>query len=56
MRSPAVIELDPVANDAPGVLQRFKAMAVNALLFQCPDEALNQAILLWCMGRDELLD
>src|SRR5574343_192712 len=55
MRAPAVIELDPVANDAAGVLQGFKAMAMNALLFQCPDQAFNQAILLWCMGRDELL-
>ena len=55
MRSPTVIELDPVANHATGMLQRFKAMAMDALLFQCPNQAFDQAILLRRMRRDELL-
>ena len=55
MRSSAVVEIDPVANDAAGMLQRFESMAMDALLFQSPDQALNQAILLRRMRRDELL-
>ena len=32
-----VVELDPVADHAAGVLQGFKAVTVDALLLQRPD-------------------
>lgn len=55
MRSPAVIKLDPVANHTAGMLQRLEAMAMDALLFQSSNQALDQAVLLWRMRRDEFL-
>ncbi len=50
-----VVELNPVANDTTGVLQGFEAVAVDALLLQCPDHPLHQTVLLRGVGRDELL-
>lgn len=50
-----VVKADTVTDDAAGVLQRFKAVTMNALLFQRPDDALDQAVLLRRVGRDELL-
>lgn len=50
-----VVVLDPVANDTADVLQGFKAVPMNALLLQCPDHPLYQAVLLRRVGRDELL-
>lgn len=50
-----IIELDPVADGAGSVLDALEAMAVNALLFQRPDDALDHAVLLWAMRSDELL-
>lgn len=55
IRSPAVIELDPVANHAAGMLQRLKAVPMYTLLFQGPDQPLDQPVLLRSMWRDELL-
>ena len=55
MRAAVVVEADPVANGTTGVPQAFKAMAMNALLLQCPDDALHQAVLLRRVGRNELL-
>ena len=55
MRPPAVVKLDPVANHATGMLQRLETMAMDALLFQSPDQTFNQAILLRRMRRNELL-
>ena len=52
MRASAVIEMDPVANDAAGVLQGFETVAMSALLFQCPDQAFDQSVLLGRMWRN----
>ncbi len=55
MRAPAVVELDPFADHAHRVLLAFEAMTVHALLLQRPDHALDQAVLLRAVRRDELL-
>ncbi len=55
MRPAVVIEADPVANDATGVLQCFEATPMGTLLLQGPDDAFDHAILLRAMRRDELL-
>ena len=55
MRAPAVIEIDPVADHAAGVVQGFEPVAMDALLLQCPDQAFDQSVLLGRMWRDELL-
>ena len=55
MGSAVIVEVDPISDCSCCVLQAFKAMPVNALLFQCPDDAFDHSILLRTMGRDELL-
>jgi len=50
-----VVEADPLCDDARGVLWGFKAMTMHALLFQSPDDALDHAVLLRALRRDELL-
>ena len=50
-----VVEADPLSDDTRGVLLGFEAMTMHALLFQRPDDALDHAVLLWTMRRDELL-
>ena len=50
-----VVEEDPVANHATGLLQRFKAMAVHALLLERADGTLHQTVLLGAVWRDEFL-
>ena len=50
-----VVEADPFSDDTRGVLLGFEAMTMDALLFQRPDDALDHAVLLWAMRRDELL-
>lgn len=50
MRMAVVIEADPVANDATGVLQCFEAMPMGTLLPQGSDDAFNHAILLRAMS------
>ena len=50
MRPLVVVELDPVADHAAGVLQGFEAVAVDALLLQRPDHPLHQAVLLRGVG------
>lgn len=46
MRAACVVELDPVSDGAGGVLDALEAVAVNALLLQRPDDALDHAVLL----------
>ena len=46
MRAAVVVETDPVADDAVCVLDAFEAVPVNALLLECPDDALDHAVLL----------
>ena len=50
-----VVERDPVADHAAGVLQGLKAVPTRALLFQGSDNALHHAVLLRTMRRDEFL-
>jgi len=50
-----VVEADPLSDDARGVLLSFKAMTMDALLFQSTDNALDHAVLLWAVRGDELL-
>lgn len=55
MRTPVVIKADPIGYDTAGVLQGFKPMAVNALVLERSEDALDHAVLLGTIGRDELL-
>lgn len=55
MRAAVVVETDPVADDAVGVLDALEAVAVNALLLERPDDALHHAVLLRAVRGDELL-
>ena len=50
-----VVPTDPVRNHSAGVLQGFKPVAMNALVLERADHALNHAILLRAVRRDELL-
>jgi hypothetical protein len=50
-----VIEADPIPDDTTGVLQAFESMTVHTLVFERADDPLDHAILLWAVGRDELL-
>ena len=50
-----VVELDPVADYSAGVLQGFEAVSMRALLLDRADDALDHAVLLLAVRRDELL-
>jgi len=53
--APVVVKAYPVANDTAGMLYGFEAVAVGTLLFKRSDHSLDHAVLLWAVGRDELL-
>lgn len=55
MRSAVVVEADPVSGDPRRMLDALEAVAVNALLLERPDDALDHAVLLGTVRRDELL-
>ena len=55
MGSAGIVKVDPISDYSCCVLEAFKAMPVNALLFECPDDSLDHSVLLRAMGRDELL-
>ena len=55
MRSAVVIKMDPITDRPTGMLQCFKPLPMDALLFQGPDHPLHHAVLLRAMRRDELL-
>ncbi len=55
MTSAVVIEADPVSDDPRSMLDALEAVAVNALLLERPDDALDHAVLLGAVRRDELL-
>ena len=55
MRTPVVVEVNPVPDEATGMLQRFKAVPMHALLLERANYAFDQAVLLWAVRRDELL-
>ncbi len=45
MRAAVVVEADPVTDDAGRVLDALKAIAVNALLLEGADDALDHAVI-----------
>ncbi len=47
--------MDPVPDDAPGVLVGLEGVLPDTLLFEAPKESFNDAILLGGIGYDELL-
>ena len=55
MRPPGVGKADPFSDDTRGVLLGFKTMTMYALLFQRSDHALDHAVLLGAVRRNELL-
>ena len=55
MRAPVVVEVDPVPDEATGMLQRVEAVPMHALLLERADHALGQAVLFGAVRRDELL-
>jgi hypothetical protein len=55
VRAPVVVELDPVAQHASGMLLTFEAVAVDALLLQSTDDAFDHAVLLRAVRGNELL-
>lgn len=54
MRATVVVEADPVGDGASRVLNAVEALAMDALLYECPEHALDQAVLLRSVWRDEL--
>ena len=55
MWAPVVVEVDPVADEAAGVLQRLEPVPMHALLLERADHPLDQAVLLRAVRRDEFL-
>ena len=55
MRPFIVVEADPLADHMPSMDRRLEPVLPDAFLLQRSEEALHQAILLGCIGRDELL-
>ena len=50
-----VVPADPICNHSAGVLRGFEPVAMRALVFDRADHALNYAILLRAVRRDEFL-
>lgn len=50
-----VIKAYPITDGTAGVLDALEALSVRALFFKCTNDAFDHAVLLWAMGRDELL-
>jgi len=55
VRASAVVEPDPIADHAHRMLLALEAVTMHALLLDRPDHALNEAVLLRAVQRDELL-
>ena len=55
MRASVIVKTYPVAYNAAGVLDILEAMPMRALFFERTDHALNHAVLLRAVRRDELL-
>ncbi len=55
MWSLVVVEANQVTNDPTGMLQPLKAVAVHALILDCPGHPLDHPILLRTVGGDEFL-
>lgn len=55
MWAPVVVEVNPVPDQATGMLQRFKAVPMHALLLERVEHPLDQAVVLGPVWRDEFL-
>ncbi len=55
MRAPVVVEVDPVPDQATGMLQRFEPVPMHALLLERTNHPLDQTVLRGAVRRDELL-
>ncbi len=55
MRATVVVEADPVTDGACGMLDAVEALALDALLLQCPEDTLDHSDLLRAVAGDELL-
>ena len=52
MRASVVVEANPIANNAAGVLQGLESVTVSALVFEGSDNPLDHPILFRAVGRD----
>ena len=55
MRAFLLVPLDPAPNDPPRLLKCLEHVLPDTLLFQAPKEPFEHPVLLWRIGRDELL-
>lgn len=55
MRAAVVLATNPVADGTGGMLDVIEGLSVGALLLQRRDDALDHAVLLVAVRRDELL-
>ena len=55
MQAPVVVERDPITRHTHGMLQTLEPVPVHTLLLQSPGHALDHAVLLRAVGRDESL-
>jgi hypothetical protein len=55
MRPLLVVVVDPVADGLPGLGEAAEVVLPDALLFETAEESLDDPVLLWGIGGDELL-
>jgi hypothetical protein len=55
MRTPVIVPLDPLPDRRFCLCEAMKAMLPDTLLFQAPEESLDDPVLLGGIGGDELL-
>ena len=55
MGSAVIVEVDSIADCSRGLLKVFKAMSVDILLLQGPNDAFDHTVLLRTVRRNELL-
>src|ERR1700733_13159442 len=55
MRTSGVIPFDPVGNSSTSFGEAAKIMQPDALFLETTKEALDEAVLLWRVGCNELL-
>lgn len=53
--SAVILEVDPISDCSCCMLNAFKAMPMDALLFNCADDTFDHSVLLWAMRGYELL-
>jgi hypothetical protein len=50
-----IIPLDPPPNPLARLFNRLERLLPDTLFHETPKESLNDAVLFWRVGRDELL-